>query len=108
MSMKLYVGNLGYQISNDGLEQLFAQAGKIESARVITTIAGNPRGFGFVEMSSREEGAAAIAQFNGKEINGRRLIVNEDEPPMTRAAGVSFGGNRRQKEKSCAASSAIS
>jgi cold-inducible RNA-binding protein len=108
MSMKLYVGNLGYQISNDGLEQLFAQAGKIESARVITTIAGNPRGFGFVEMSSREEGAAAIAQFNGREINGRRLIVNEEEPPMTRAAGVSFGGNRRQKEKSYAASSAIS
>ena len=108
MSMKLYVGNLGYQISNDGLEQLFAQAGKIESARVITTIAGNPRGFGFVEMSSREEGAAAIAQFNGREINGRRLVVNEEEPPMIRAAGVSFGGNRRQKEKSYAASSAIS
>jgi RNA recognition motif-containing protein len=105
--MKLYVGNLGYQISNDGLEQLFAQAGKIESARVITTIAGNPRGFGFVEMSSREEGAAAIAQFNGREINGRRLIVNEEEPPMTRATGVSFGGNGRQKEKSYAASSAI-
>ena len=108
MSIKLYVGNLDYQISNDGLEQLFAQAGKIESARVITTIAGNPRGFGFVEMSSREEGAAAIAQFNGREINGRRLIVNEEEPPMTRAAGVSFGGNGRQKKKSYVASSAIS
>ena len=53
MSMKLYVGNLDYQISNDGLEQLFAQAGKIESARVVTTFAGNPRGFGVVEMSSR-------------------------------------------------------
>jgi RNA recognition motif-containing protein len=108
MSMKLYVGNLGYQISNDGLEQLFAQAGTIESARVATTIAGNPRGFGFVAMSSREEGAAAIAQFNGREINGRRLIVNEEKPPMTRAAGVSFGGNGRQKEKSYVASSAIS
>lgn len=106
--MKLYVGNLDYQISNDGLEQLFAQAGKIESARVVTTIAGNPRGFGFVEMSSREEGAEAIAQFNGREINGRRLIVNEEEPPMTRAAGVSFGGNGRRKEKSYAASRAIS
>jgi RNA recognition motif-containing protein len=106
--MKLYVGNLGYQISNDGLEQLFAQAGTIESARVATSIAGNPRGFGFVEMSSPEEGAAAIAQFNGREINGRRLIVNEEEPPLTRAAGVSFGGNGRQKEKSYAASSAIS
>jgi cold-inducible RNA-binding protein len=57
MSMKLYVGNLGYQISKDGLEQLFAQAGTIESARVGATIAGNPRGFGFVAMSSREEGA---------------------------------------------------
>jgi cold-inducible RNA-binding protein len=108
MFMKLYVGNLDYQISNVGLEQLFVQAGKIESARVVTTIAGNPRGFGYVEMSSREEGAAAIAQFNGREINGRQLIVNEEEPPMTRAAGVSFGGNRRQKEKSYAASSAIS
>jgi RNA recognition motif-containing protein len=98
MFMKLYVGNLDYQILNEGLEQLFAQAGKIESARVVTTIAGNPRGFGFVEMSSREEGAAAIAQFNGREVDGRRLIVNEEEPPMARAAGVSFGGNRRQKE----------
>jgi RNA recognition motif-containing protein len=93
MSMKLYVGNLGYQISNDGLEQLFAQAGTIESARVGATIAGNPRGFGFVAMSSREEGAAAIAQFNGREINGRRLVVNEEEPQMTRAAGASFGGD---------------
>jgi cold-inducible RNA-binding protein len=107
MSMKLYVGNLDYQISNDGLERLFAHVGKIESAQVVTTIAGNPRGFGFVEMSSREEGAAAIAQFNGKEINGRRLIVNEEEPPMTRAAGVSFSGNGMRKETSNAASSAI-
>jgi cold-inducible RNA-binding protein len=108
MSMKLYVGNLDYQISNDGLEQLFAQAGAIESARVATTIAGNPRGFGFVEMSSRDEGAAAIAQFNGREINGRRLIVIEEDPPMTRSAGISFGGNGRQKEKSYATRSAIS
>ena len=77
MSMKLYVGNLDYQISNDGLERLFAHVGKIESAQVVTTIAGNPRGFGFVKMSSREEGAAAIAQFNGREINGRQLIVSE-------------------------------
>jgi cold-inducible RNA-binding protein len=108
MSMKLYVGNLDYQISNYGLEQLFAKAGKIESARVVTTIAGNPRGFGFVEMSSREEGAAAIAQFNGREINGRRLIVNEEEPPMTRAAGVSFGANGKRKERNYAANHAIS
>jgi RNA recognition motif-containing protein len=106
--MKLYVGNLDYQISNDGLEQLFTQAGKIESARGGATIAGNQRGFGFVEMSSREEGAAAIAQFNGREINGRRLIVSEEEPPAPRAADVSFGGNGRWKEKSYAASHAIS
>jgi RNA recognition motif-containing protein len=105
--MKLYVGNLDYQISDDGLGLLFAQAGTIESARVVTTIAGNPRGFGFVEMSSREEGAAAIAQLNGREINGRRLIVNEEEPPMTRAAGANFGGNGSRKENSYAASRAI-
>lgn len=107
MSMKLYIGNLDYQISNIGLEQLFAQAGKIESARVGATIEGNPRGFGFVEMSSREEGAAAIAQFNGREINGLQLIVSEEEPPAPHAAGVSFGGNGKRKEKSYAASRAI-
>jgi hypothetical protein len=53
----------------------------------------NARDHGFVEMSSREGGAAAIAQFNGGEINGRRLTVNQEEPQMTRAAGASFGGN---------------
>ena len=74
--MKLYVGNLDYQISNDGLEQLFAQTGTIESARVVTIIAGN-RSFGLVEMSSREEGAAAIPKFNVWEISGRRIIVYE-------------------------------
>jgi RNA recognition motif-containing protein len=100
MSKKLYVGNLGNQISNDDLEQLFAQAGTIESARIVTTIVGNPRGFGFVEMFSRKGGAAAIAQFNGREINARLLIVNEEEPPMTRAAGVNFGGNGSRKENS--------
>lgn len=94
MSMKLYVGNLGYQMSDDNLEKLFARVGTVNSAEIITTITGSSRGFGFVEMSSREEGVAAIAEFNGREINGCEMVVVEDRPPMTRAAGACFGGAR--------------
>src|SRR5713101_6986128 len=96
MSMKLYVGNLAFQTTSDDLQQLFAQAGTVESAAVVEDReTGRSRGFGFVEMSSKEEGAAAIAQFNGKEINGRNLNVNEAKPRENRASGRGgFGGNR--------------
>src|SRR5262245_28429371 len=107
MSMKLYVGNLGHQISNDSLEQLFAQAGTVESALVVTTLAGNPRGFGFVEMSSRAEGEIAITLFNGKEVGGRSLTVYEEKPPRATAAGVGFGSSQRRKENSYSASRAV-
>ena len=81
MSTKLYVGNLAFQTSSDDLQQLFSQAGTVESALVIEDReTGRSRGFGFVEMSTKEEGAAAIAQFNGKEVNGRDLSVNEARP----------------------------
>ena len=93
MSMKLYVGNLSFQTSSDDLQQLFAQAGTVESASVVEDRdTGRSRGFGFVEMSSKEEGQKAIEQFNGKEVNGRNLNVNEAKPRENR--GFGGGGNR--------------
>jgi RNA recognition motif-containing protein len=96
MSIKLYVGNLSFQTSSEELNHLFAQAGTVESASVIEDReTGRSRGFGFVEMSTREEGQAAIEQFNGKEFNGRQLKVNEARPREERGGrGDARGGNR--------------
>lgn len=92
MSMKLYVGNLAFQTNSQELQELFAQSGTVQSATIIEDReTGRSRGFGFVEMSSKEEGTAAIAQFNGKEINGRALNVNEAKPRENR----NFGGGGR-------------
>jgi RNA recognition motif-containing protein len=88
--MKLYVGNLSFETSSENLQQLFAQAGTVETSTVVEDReTGRSRGFGFVEMSSKEEGAAAIAQFNGKEVNGRALNVNEAKPRENRNGGRS-------------------
>ena len=93
MSMKLYVGNLAFETSSDDLQQLFAQAGTVESASVIEDRdTGRSRGFGFVEMSSKEEGQAAISQFNGREVGGRALNVNEAKPREDRGGGNNGGG----------------
>ena len=98
MSTKLYVGNLAFQTTGQELEELFAQAGKVESASVVEDReTGRSRGFGFVEMSTQEEAAAAIDQFNGKEVAGRQLKVNEAKPRENRGGGGGrggFGGNR--------------
>ncbi len=94
MSMKLYVGNLAYQTSSDDLQELFAKAGTVETAAVVEDReTGRSRGFGFVEMSSKEEGAAAIQQFNGQELGGRALNVNEAKPRENRNGGG--GSNNR-------------
>ncbi len=94
MSMKLYVGNLAFTTSSEDLQQLFAQAGTVESASVVEDRdTGRSRGFGFVEMSSKEEGEAVIAQFNGKEVGGRALTVNEAKPRENRGGGGFGGGN---------------
>ena len=91
--MKLYVGNLAFQTSSSDLQELFAQAGTVQSASVIEDRdTGRSRGFGFVEMASKEEGDAAIAQFNGKEFNGRNLTVNEARPRDERGGGNRGGG----------------
>ena len=98
MSMKLYVGNLAFQTSSSDLQELFGQAGTVESASIIEDRdTGRSRGFGFVEMATKEEGDAAIAQFNGKEFNGRNLTVNEARPREERGnrgggGGRGFGG----------------
>ncbi|HJR07857.1 MAG TPA: RNA-binding protein [Pyrinomonadaceae bacterium] len=103
MSMKLYVGNLSFQTSSEDLQELFAQAGTVESASVVEDReTGRSRGFGFVEMSTSEEGAKAIEQFNGKDVNGRSLNVNEAKPREDRGGrgggggrgGYGGGGNR--------------
>ena len=95
MSTKLYVGNLAFQTTSQELQELFASAGTVESAAVVEDRdTGRSRGFGFVEMSTKEEGAAAITQFNGKEVNGRALNVNEAKPRENRGGGGGrgFGG----------------
>jgi cold-inducible RNA-binding protein len=96
MSMKLYVGNLSFQTSSDDLTQLFSQAGTVESANVIEDReTGRSRGFAFVEMASKEEGNAAIQQFNGHEVGGRALNVNEAKPREDRGGSRGgFGGGR--------------
>ncbi|MBK9314457.1 MAG: RNA-binding protein [Acidobacteria bacterium] len=92
MSMKLYVGNLAFQTTNEELEELFSQVGTVESASIVEDRdTGRSRGFGFVEMATNDEGNAAIAEFNGKEINGRSLTVNEARPRENRGGG-GFGG----------------
>jgi RNA recognition motif-containing protein len=94
MSMKLYVGNLSFQTSSEDLQELFSQAGTVESANVVEDRdTGRSRGFGFVEMATKEEGEAAIEQFNGKEFGGRNLTVNEARPREDRGGGRGgFGG----------------
>jgi len=92
MSMKLYVGNLSYEMSESQLSDLFTPFGAIESAKIITDkYTGNSKGFGFVEMSSREEGEKAISELNGKQINNRAITVNEARPKPERERGSSGG-----------------
>lgn len=90
MATKLFVGSLSYSVNDDQLRDAFAAFGTVVSAKVIMDReTGRSKGFGFVEMSSDEEAQAAIKQLNGKEIDGRAVVVNEARP---REEG---GGNRR-------------
>jgi RNA recognition motif-containing protein len=91
--MKLYVGNLSFNTTQQDLEEHFGQAGTVQSANVIEDReTGRSRGFGFVEMSSREEGEAAIEQLNGKDLDGREIKVNEAKPRDNNGGGG--GGGR--------------
>ncbi len=81
MATNLFVGNLPYAVDSAKLEEMFAQAGQVVSAKVITDkYSGRSRGFGFVEMASPEETKKAIEMFNGKDMEGRALVVNEARP----------------------------
>jgi cold-inducible RNA-binding protein len=92
MSMKLYVGNLSFGTTEEDLQQLFSQVGTVDSASMVTDRdTGRSRGFAFVEMSSKSEGEAAIAKFNGSELNGRSLTVNEAKPRENRGGGFGEG-----------------
>lgn len=93
MATKLFVGNLSFRTTSEELQELFAQAGEVESAVVIEDReTGRSRGFGFVEMTTSEGATAAIDQFHGKEFGGREMTVNEARPKTDRGFGGGGGG----------------
>jgi RNA recognition motif-containing protein len=95
MSTKLYVGNISFNTSNQDLEQMFGEVGTVLSSNIIEDReTGRSRGFAFVEMSSNEEAQNAISSLNGKEIDGRELLVNEAKPRENRTGGGGGGGGR--------------
>lgn len=100
MAKKLYVGGLSYNTTESTLRDKFSEAGTVESANVITDkMTGRSKGFGFVEMSTDEEAQKAVEMFNGKELDGRTVTVNEARPMQPRQGGGGFGrgggGDRR-------------
>jgi cold-inducible RNA-binding protein len=94
MATKLFVGNLSFQATNADLENLFNQVGVVTSATIIMDkMTGKSRGFGFVEMTTAQEAQQAVERFNGTELHGRALTVNEAKPQESRGGGGrSFGG----------------
>ncbi len=93
MAVKLFIGNLSFKATEGDLQELFSQAGEVISTRVITDReSGRSRGFGFVEMSSREEAEKAIELFNNYSLNGRNIAVNEARPREESAGGGGRGG----------------
>jgi cold-inducible RNA-binding protein len=96
MGRKLYVGNLPYQVGEAELQELFSQAGSVESVRVMRDMAtGRARGFAFVEMATDEEAEKAATQFNQYSMGGRPLTVNEARPKPERTGGFGGGGGGR-------------
>ena len=97
MATKLYVGNLSFRTTSEDLREAFSSVGTVESATAIEDRdTGRSRGFGFVEMATPEDAAAAIEQFNGKDFGGRNLTVNEAKPRADRGGGGrGYGGGGR-------------
>jgi RNA recognition motif-containing protein len=95
MASKLYVGGLSYSTTSETLREYFSQCGTVESASVITDkFSGQSRGFGFVEMATAEEAQRAIAELNGKDLDGRKLTVNVSNPRPAGGGGGGRGGGR--------------
>jgi RNA recognition motif-containing protein len=98
MSQKLYVGNLPFAASEEDLKNLFSEAGTVESVKIVVdSYSGRSRGFGFVEMASKEEGEKAISLLNGKTFMERALVVNEARPQKKK--GGEFRGGRRDRNR---------
>ncbi len=92
MPAKLFVGNLSFQATEEDLRELFQQAGNVETVRIITDqFTGRPRGFGFVEMATKEEATKAVEMLNGRLFRDRNLVVDEARPQPQRSGG---GGDR--------------
>jgi cold-inducible RNA-binding protein len=92
---RLYVGNLHYSTEEDGLTQVFSDCGQVESAKIIRDRdSGRSKGFGFVEMGTEDEAAAAIAKLDGTDLEGRQISVNEARPLEPRGPRGGGGGNR--------------
>ena len=93
--MKIYVGNLSYEVTEEELKQEFMSFGEVTSANIITDkISGRPKGFGFVEMTTKSEAEAAITGLNGKIIKERTVVVNEARPRTDSRSGGSYGDKR--------------
>ncbi len=100
MAKKLYVGSLSYDTTDQSLKDAFSKAGNVETATVIIDrMSGRSKGFGFVEMATDEEAKAAIEMWNGKELDGRTVVVNEAKPMEPRAPRREggFGGGDRNR-----------
>src|SRR5438477_11106788 len=96
MAKKIYVGNLSFETTDADLNDMFSQVGQVESAQMIRDRdTGRSKGFGFVEMTDDAAAAKAIQQFNGKEVNGRALTVNEARPKDSDSRGSGGGGRDR-------------
>lgn len=96
MATRLFVGSLAWATTDDSLSAFFSQVGTVTSAKVITDRAtGRSKGFGFVEMSSDEEAQKAVAELNGKDLDGRAIVVNEARPMEPRENRGGFGGGSR-------------
>jgi RNA recognition motif-containing protein len=94
--MRIYVGNLSYEISDEELRQEFEAYGEVASANILLDrVSGRPKGFGFVEMASKDEAEAAIAGLNGKMLQDRTIVVNEARPRPDNRSGGSYGGGNR-------------
>jgi len=99
MTNKVYVGNLSFDTTEDSLKELFGGAGTVSSASIIMDkFSGRSKGFAFVEMSSEEEAKKAIEMFNGKELDGRNIVVDEAKP-MEKKPFRKFSGNDRGFDK---------
>src|ERR1700689_3730938 len=95
MAMKLYVGGLAYSVTDQELEQVFSEEGKVLSATVIKDkFSGQSKGFGFVEMEDLKEGQNAINNLNGKELSGRAIVVNQARPQEDRRPRGGGDGGR--------------